>query len=84
MVRRLFPGYEPTYARQGWRMFPSIERVYVNELARLALGWQPRYDFQHVLDCLQAGTDPRSPLARLVGSKPYHATTFTEGPYPVE
>lgn len=84
VVRRLFPDYEAAYAQQGWRMFPSIERVYVNERARQALGWRPRYDFQHVLDCLRDGTDPRSPLAQLVGSKAYHPTTFAEGPYPVE
>ncbi|MBC8083867.1 MAG: NAD(P)-dependent oxidoreductase [Hymenobacter sp.] len=84
VVRRLFPDYEAAYAQQGWRMFPGIERVYVNERARQALGWQPRYDFQHVLDCLRDGTDPRSPLTQLVGSKAYHPTTFAEGPYPVE
>jgi nucleoside-diphosphate-sugar epimerase len=54
-------------------MFPEIERVYVNERARKELGWQPRYDFRYVLDRLEAGADPRSPLARAVGSKGYHA-----------
>ena len=47
------------------------------------LGWRPRYDFRHVLDCLHAGTDFRSPLAREIGSKGYHATVFERGPYPV-
>jgi UDP-glucose 4-epimerase len=28
--------------------------------------------------------DFRSPLARAVGSKGYHSTTFAEGPYPVQ
>jgi nucleoside-diphosphate-sugar epimerase len=73
VVRRRVPDYEAEYARRGWRMFPSIDRVYVNERARKDLGWQPRYDFRYVLDCLRAGTDPRSPLARAVGSKGYHA-----------
>lgn len=72
LVRRLFPAYEAEYARRGWRMFPSIDRVYVNERARRELGWRPRYDFGHVLDLLRAGEDPRSPLARAVGSKGYH------------
>lgn len=72
LVRRLFPAYEQEYARRGWRMFPSIDRVYVNERARRELGWRPRYDFGHVLDLLRAGEDPRSPLARAVGSKGYH------------
>ncbi len=72
VVARLFPGYRAEYARRGWRMFPSIGRVYVNARARADLGWSPRYDFGTVLDALAAGQDPRSPLARAVGSKGYH------------
>jgi nucleoside-diphosphate-sugar epimerase len=52
-------------------MFPTIDRVYVNDRARAELGWQPRYDFQRVLARLRAGEDPRSALARTVGSKGY-------------
>lgn len=83
VVRRRIPEYEAEYARRGWKMFPSIERVYVNERARKELGWQPRYDFRYVLGRLSAGEDPRSPLSRAVGSKGYHACKFDEGPYPV-
>lgn len=83
-LRRRVPGYEPEYARRGWKMFPSVERVYVNERARNELGWKPRYDFARVLGSLKAGADPRSPLARAVGAKGYHAGKFAEGPYPVE
>ncbi|MEO8452336.1 MAG: NAD(P)-dependent oxidoreductase, partial [Gemmatimonadota bacterium] len=36
------------------------------------LGWRPQYDFRRVLDSVRDGTDPRSPLARLIGSKGYH------------
>jgi nucleoside-diphosphate-sugar epimerase len=73
VVKRMFPDYEEEYARRGWRMFPGIERVYVNERARADLGWSPRYDFRRVLDSLKAGSDPRSPLSRVVGSKGYHS-----------
>jgi UDP-glucose 4-epimerase len=73
VVRRLFPHYEDLYAQRGWRMFPSIERVYVNERARAELGWAPRYDFGDALDRLRDGTDPRSALARAVGARGYHA-----------
>jgi UDP-glucose 4-epimerase len=72
VVRRLFPDYEAEYARRGWRMFPSIGRVYVNARARSDLGWSPRYDFRSVLDALTAGQDPRSPLAQAIGAKGYH------------
>ena len=74
MVRRLFPDYEAEYARRGWRMFPSIGRVYVNARARADLGWTPRHDFRTVLDALKSGEDPRSPLARAIGMKGYHDT----------
>jgi UDP-glucose 4-epimerase len=75
VVRRLFPEYEAVYARRGWRMFPSIDRVCVNERARRELGWSPRYDFRHALDRLGEGDDPRSPLARAIGAKGYHAVS---------
>ena len=35
------PGWQDDYARRGWRMFPSIDRVYDNALARRELGWRP-------------------------------------------
>jgi nucleoside-diphosphate-sugar epimerase len=84
VVARRVPGYESEYACRGWKMFPSIGRVYVNERARKDLGWQPLYDFAYVLDRLRAGDDPRSHVARAVGSKGYHAGKFAEGPYPVK
>jgi UDP-glucose 4-epimerase len=83
VVRRRTPEYEEEYARRGWTMFPGIERVYVNERARQELGWRPRYDFRRIIECLRAGEDSRSPLARAVGSKGYHDRTFADGPYPV-
>jgi len=84
VVARRVPGYEAEYERRGWKMFPGIERVYVNERARTELGWRPKYDFAYVLDRLRSGGDLRSSLARDVGSKGYHAASFEEGPYPVE
>jgi nucleoside-diphosphate-sugar epimerase len=83
VVRRRVPDYQAEYERRGWTMFPRIDRVYDNDRARSELGWQPRYDFRHVIDSLCASEDPRSPLARIVGSKGYHAGAFAEGPYPV-
>ncbi len=84
VVRRRVPEYEAEFAQRGWRMVPSIDRVYVNERARGELGWRPRYDFKFINERLRAGEDIRSPLARIVGSKGYHAERFAEGPYPVE
>ena len=84
VVEERVPGYQAEYERRGWKMLPSIDRVYVNERARNELGWRPKYDFRSILDRLKAGDDLRSPLARLVGSKGYHAQVFCDGPYPVE
>jgi UDP-glucose 4-epimerase len=84
VVRRHVPDYEEEYARRGWKMVPSIDRVYVNERARKELGWAPRYDFRFLIDRLRKEEDVRSPLARLVGSKGYHAEKFADGPYPVK
>jgi nucleoside-diphosphate-sugar epimerase len=83
VVKRAVPGYEEVYLRRAWRMFPGIDRVYVNERARRELGWRPRYDFQAALGLLASGADFRSPLARAVGSKGYHAQRFQNGLYPV-
>ena len=83
VLARHFPEAPALYASRGWRMFPQIDRVYVNALAREQLGWQPKYDFVRVLDALRNGEDFRSPLAEAVGSKGYHDAVFEDGPYPV-
>lgn len=84
VVARYFAHYPALYTTQGWTMFDSIDRVYVNHRARAALGWRPRYDFAHVLACLRQGVDHRSALAVTVGSKGYHAQIFEDGPFPVD
>jgi UDP-glucose 4-epimerase len=71
VVRRLFPDYEAIYAQRGWRMFGSIERVYVNERARRELGWRPRYDFGAALARMRAGEPHSSELAAAIGAKGY-------------
>ncbi|HYM35106.1 MAG TPA: NAD(P)-dependent oxidoreductase, partial [Steroidobacteraceae bacterium] len=83
VVERRVSGFAEEYTRRGWKMFPDIDRLYVNDKARRELNWQPRYDFAHVLSLIKSGEDFRSPLARAVGSKGYHAEKFVDGPYPV-
>jgi UDP-glucose 4-epimerase len=75
VVAERFPDYPARYERLGWRMFPSIERVYDNARARRDLGWRPRWDFRHALDRLASGEEPRSDLAIAVGAKGYHAVS---------
>ena len=83
IIRQRFAKLEVLYRRLGWRMFPSIDRVYVNKKARDELGWRPVYDFGRVIDQLDGGEKIGSELARQVGIKGYHGETFAEGPYPV-
>lgn len=83
IVRRHIPDYEIEYKHHGWKMFPNIDRVYINARAQNELGWHPQYSFNHIIDCLKAGSDLKSPLARAIGSKGYHAKAFSDGPYPV-
>ncbi len=72
VVKRLFPHFEELYFQRGWKMLPKIDRVYVNELAREELGWQPKYDFAYILECLKFGKDVCSPLTKAIGIKGYH------------
>jgi nucleoside-diphosphate-sugar epimerase len=84
VVQKRVPDYLDIYQQLGWKMFDKIDRVYVNEAARRDLGWEPKYDFAHVLDCVRAGGYPGSPISKLVGSKGYHEQLFEDGPYPVQ
>lgn len=72
VVRRHVPAYADEYARRGWTMFESIDRVYDNAKARAELGWRPKADFAAVIERLRATDDIRSPMAQAVGSKGYH------------
>jgi UDP-glucose 4-epimerase len=71
VLRRRVPAYEAVYAALGWKMLPTLDRVYVNQRAREMLGWLPQYDFAHVLRSVSARRDPRSALAQAIGSKGY-------------
>jgi nucleoside-diphosphate-sugar epimerase len=71
IVHRLFPECAELYGARKWRLFPRIDRVYDSHKAMVELAWKPKYDFRSVQECLRAGTDFRSPLAREVGSKGY-------------
>jgi len=83
VVKRLVPEYIPVYEQLGWKMVPSIDRVYVNERARTELGWQPKYDFKYLIEQIKATNELRSPLAVQIGAKGYHTEQFSDGPFPV-
>jgi UDP-glucose 4-epimerase len=75
VVRARVSGWEAVYASQGWRMAPSLDRVYDSSRARAELGWEPRHDFAAVVERVRATGDARSPLARAIGVKGYHAAS---------
>lgn len=72
VVGKYFPDYQKIYEGYNWEMPTDIDRVYVNDKARAALGWKPKYDFSYLLEQLKQGNELQSPLAKLVGSKGYH------------
>ena len=84
VLNRLIPNYENEYSKLGWKMIPSIDRVYSNDLARKELGWNPKFDFKHLMERLAKGKDWRSELAKVIGLKGYHPERFSKGPYPVK
>ena len=84
VLRRRVPQYEVEYARRGWAMSPTLDRVYVNARARDDLGWEPRHDFAAVVARLSVGGTWQSPLALEIGRKGYHTQAFADGPFPVE
>lgn len=84
VVTKYVPNYLQTYEKLGWLMFPTVDRVYVNEKARKDLGWRPKHNFADVLEKLNRGERLLSQLAYSIGEKGYHQETFEDGPYPVD
>jgi UDP-glucose 4-epimerase len=82
-VARRVGGWQAVYARLGWRMASSIDRVYDNARARADLGWRPRHDFAAVIARAGESGEIRSPLARAIGAKGYHGEPDAGGPPPV-
>ena len=52
VVARYFPDYRAKYARRGWTMFASIERVYDASRASRVLGFRCKTGFREILDAL--------------------------------
>jgi nucleoside-diphosphate-sugar epimerase len=80
---RRVPGWADRYRTLGWKMLPTLDRVYDNTAARTELGWQPRHDFATVLDRVVAGGSVLSDLAISIGIKGYHGSDHPAGIYPL-
>jgi len=53
VVARYFPDYREKYAKRGWTMFDSIDRVYDAGKAKRKLGFVCKTGFREVLDGLR-------------------------------
>lgn len=84
VLARCVPDYVEEFHRRGWRMFPTIGRVYDNTHAREVLGWAPEHNFSDVLRRLSEDRAYQSDLAKSVGVKGYHGPGSSTDPYPVK
>ena len=82
VVARHYPDFRQIYDAAGFAMFPDIDRVYCNDLARRELQWEPQHDFGTVLGQIDRGEPIGSALAQLVRIKGYHGALFADGLYP--
>jgi UDP-glucose 4-epimerase len=53
VVARYFPDYPTLYARKGWTMFKSIDRVYDASRIKRRLGFAPKTGFGEILENLR-------------------------------
>ncbi len=56
VIARVFPEAAELYARAGWTLPGTIERVYDPGKAQRLLGWRARDDFAAILTALREGT----------------------------
>lgn len=83
LLKTRCPGALETLGAAGLSVPKGLDRVYDSSAASARLGWQPAYDFAHILKQVAAGTPIGSPLARAVGTKGYHGSRYRDGIYPV-
>jgi UDP-glucose 4-epimerase len=50
VLLRHFPNIETAFAKKGWKLPKSIDRVYSIEKAKKFLGYHPRYNFATLMD----------------------------------
>lgn len=72
VLRNYFPHFQQIFSDRGWKMFPTLGRIYVNQRAVNRLGWRPKHNFGQVLERLQANGTVLSSLAHTIGAKGYH------------
>jgi UDP-glucose 4-epimerase len=61
ILERRAPELVEAFARRGWSLPRSIDRVYSPALAMRQLGWIPRYGFREVLKVSESASDCEAP-----------------------
>lgn len=69
------------WAERGWQFPGRLDRVYANALARHELDWHPRFDLEAIASMVATENTIHTPLARLVGSKEYAASSYHQGKF---
>jgi UDP-glucose 4-epimerase len=64
VVQRTFPDCEALFQKRGWKLFPHIDRVYVNDLARRELGLDTALRLPASARCASRGHGLSEPLGR--------------------
>jgi len=62
-LKKYYPSYKEIFDKIGWKMFPSLSRVYDNKKAREYLGWRPKYNFSEALGNVAFGGNAPNPMA---------------------
>jgi UDP-glucose 4-epimerase len=62
VLRERAPELVSAFARRGWPLPKSIDRVYGADLATQQLGWRPRYGYDEVLAMFDAASSEVLPL----------------------
>lgn len=55
LIQEMVPELAAEFARRGWELPTSLDRVYDSRSARNDLGWSPRFGFESVLEMLDLG-----------------------------
>lgn len=66
VLRRRAPALVEAFARRGWQLPLSIDRVYSAAAARAAMGWRSRYGFEEVLRLCDAGSTEVLPATGII------------------
>ncbi len=69
VLARRAPALVEEFGRRGWRLPPSIDRVYSPASAMQQLGWRPLYGFEEVIRMFDEESSEVLPPVRAQGAK---------------